>query len=65
MSLNDNAQNQQNLQIATSNDDDNVFDPPTHQHVFDDISENPKGTSIKSRYAGVRDLRAISQPNHW
>ena len=44
MSLNDNCQNQQNLQIATSNDDDDddVSKLPSHQHVSNDISEEPE-----------------------
>ena len=61
MSLNDNSQNQQNLQISTSNDDDNVSELPSHQHVSDDICEEVEGTHLKWRYTGIRDLRAISQ----
>ena len=61
MSLNDNSQNQQNLQIATSNDEDDISELPSHQHVSNDISEELKGTPLKRRYTGVRDLRAVSQ----
>ena len=61
MSLNGKSQNQQNLQIATSNDDDNVSKLPCHQHVSDDISEEPEGTPLKRTYIGIRDLKAVSQ----
>ena len=44
MSLNDNAQHKPNLKIAIRNDNDDDFDLLTHQHVSDDISEDPKGT---------------------
>ena len=60
LSLNDNAQHQQILQIATSNDN-NDSDLPTHQHVSDDISEEPEDTPNKRWYTGARDLRAVSQ----
>ena len=32
-----------------------------HQHVSDDVSEELKGSPIKRRYTGVRDLRVVSQ----
>ena len=60
LSLNNSAHNQQDLQIAIRNEID-VFDFPMHQHVSDDILEEPKESPIKRRYTGVRDLRAISQ----
>ena len=47
MSLDNNAQHQLNLQIATRNSDNDVSNPPSRQHVSDDISEDPEGTSIK------------------
>ena len=58
LSLNENAQ--QTLQAATR-DDNEVSDLPTHQHVSDDISEDPEDTPIKRKYTGARDLRAVSQ----
>ena len=61
MSLNNNAQHQLNLQIAIRNGDDDVSDPPSHQHVSDDISKHPESTSTKRWYTGVRDLRVVSQ----
>ena len=60
LSLNNDASNQQDLQLATRNESD-VSELPTHQHVSDDISEEPEESSIKRRYTGVRDLRAVSQ----
>ena len=58
--LNNNAHNQQFLQIATRDDnDDSEF--PTHQHVSDVIQEESEELPIKRRYTGVRDLKAISQ----
>ena len=59
LSLNNDAHNHQDLQIATRNEND-VFESHSHQYVFDDISEEPKESLIKRRYTGVRDLRAIS-----
>ena len=60
LSLNDNAQHQQILQIAIRNDNDDS-DMPTHQHVSDNISKEPEDTPIKRRYTGARDLRVVSQ----
>ena len=59
LSLNDNAHHQQILQIAIRIDNDDS-DLPTHQHVFDNISEEPENTPIKRRYIRARDLRAVS-----
>ena len=39
LSLNNNAHNQQDLQIATRIESD-VYEFPTHQYVSDDISKN-------------------------
>ena len=33
-------------QIATSNDEDNIFELPSHQCVSGDIFEEPKGTLV-------------------
>ena len=60
LSLNNNAHNQQDLQIATRNESD-VSNFPTHQHVCDDISKESEESRIKRRYTRARDLRAISQ----
>ena len=60
LSLNDNAHNQQDLQIASRVESD-VSKFPTHQHVSDDISEELEESPIKRRYTGARDLKAISQ----
>ena len=61
ISLNNNAQHQLNLQIATRNGDDDVSDPPFHQRVSDDISKDLEGISIKRRYTGGKDLRVVFQ----
>ena len=58
LSLNDEAHNQQSLQIATRNDNEDS-DFLLHQYVFDDIFEDSKKLPIKRRYTSVRDLRAI------
>ena len=60
LSLDNNAHNQQDLQIATRNESD-VSKFSIHQHVSDDISEEPEESPIKRRYTEVRDSRAISQ----
>ena len=62
LSLNNSAHNHQDLQIATRNESD-VSELLTHQHVSDDISEEPKESPIKRRYTKIRDLQAVSQ-NH-
>ena len=41
--LNNDANDQQNLQIVTRNEDE-VSEIPTHQHVSDDIQEELKET---------------------
>ena len=60
LSLNNDSQNQQSLQIATRqiNDDSK---PPYPQHVSDDIPEDAKETPIKRRFTSVKELRVISQ----
>ena len=60
ISLNDNAQHQPNLHIATRNDSDDDSDLPTHQHVSDDNSKDPENTPIKRRYTSTGDLRVVS-----
>ena len=58
--LNNDAHNQQFLQIATrDNNDDSKF--PTHQHVSNDIQEEWEESPIKRRYTSARDLRVVSQ----
>ena len=60
LSLDNNAHNQQSLQIAIRNNNvDSKF--PTHEHVSDDIQEDPEESPIKRRYIGVRHLRIVSQ----
>ena len=60
LSLNNDAHNQQFLQIATRDDnDDSEF--LTHQHVSDDIQEELEELPIKKKSTDVRDLRAVSQ----
>ena len=64
LSLNNDFQIQQSLQIATreNNEDLTTNSEPSHpQHVSDDILENSEGSPIKRRYAGARDLKAVSQ----
>ena len=60
LSLYNNAHNQQDLQIATRNKSD-VSKFPTHQHVSDDILEEPKESLIKRRYTRTRNSRVVSQ----
>ena len=60
LSLNNSANNQQDLQISTRIESD-VFEFLTHQHVSDDISEEPEESPIKRRYIRARNLRVVSQ----
>ena len=60
LSLNDNTHNHQELQLATRNEND-VSELPSHQHVSDDISEEPEESLIKRRYIEAKDLRTVSQ----
>ena len=60
LSLNNDASNQQDLQLATRNESD-VSKLLTHQHVSDDISEELEESHIERRYTGARDLRDVSQ----
>ena len=64
LSLNNDFQNQQSLQIATreNNDDITTNSKSSYlQHVHDDISKDSEGSPIKRRYTSARDLRAFSQ----
>ena len=60
LSLNNDAQNQHSVQIATRQDNDNS-EPPYPQHASDDITEDLEESPIKRRYTGAKDLRVISQ----
>ena len=53
LSLNNNTHNHQDLQV--------VSELPSHQHISNDISEEPEKSRIKRRYTGAKDLRVVSQ----
>ena len=59
LSLNNDSQNQQSLQIATRQRNDDS-EPPFPQHVSDGIAEDLEESPVKRRFTGARDLRAIS-----
>ena len=58
LSLNDGPENENSLQIATT--DDNL-ELSMSQHVSDDILEDFEAPPIKRRYTEARELRAVSQ----
>ena len=57
LSLNDKSQNENSLQIATTNYNPS---PSMPHHVSADILEDFEVSPIKRRHTGVRDLRVVS-----
>ena len=56
--LNERSQNENSLQIATTNDD---LEPSLPYYIFYDIREEYEASLLKGRYTSARDLRAVSQ----
>ena len=60
LSLNNDCQNQESLQVATRQNNDDS-ESPYLQHVYDNIVEESEESLIKKRCIGARDLRVVSQ----